>query len=91
MISVNQVIFNNLCKGLKYNKAFATNFWAMAPRSGGGGVQRQDSRSALRGFGGSGGSGSICGPLGLLLGGRGIDLTPCVPNFGSFMGGHFIV
>ena len=47
MISVNQVIFNNLCKGLKYNKAFATNFWAMAPRSGGGGVQCQDSRNTL--------------------------------------------
>ena len=30
-----------------------------------------------------------CGPLGLLLKGQGIGLTPCVPNFGSLGGVAF--
>ena len=80
VISVNLVIFNNLCKGLLYNEAFSTNFWVMAPRSGGGGVQCQDSRNALGGerFG------SQLLPPRVNAWGGGIDLTPCVPNFGSF-------
>ena len=46
-------------------------------------IGSQGSRASWGAFGQSD---LACGPLGLLLESQGIDLTPCVPNFGSLGG-----